>query len=102
MPTDTPKDLEELIARLGTVLDLLETLLKVRETSPLTLRIDEMMQVLARIADALEISTQNAPDLTPIAARMVQVEMQMEVLMQTVEEIRDWLIAPVETAGQSD
>lgn len=102
MPTDTPKDFEELIARLETVLNLLETLLKVRETSPLTHRIDEMMQALARIADALEISTQNAPDLNPIAARMDQIEIQMEVLTRTVGDIRNWLIAPVEAAEVSD
>lgn len=102
MPTDTPKDLEELIARLETVLNLLETLLQVRETSPLMYRIDEMMQALARIADALEISTQNPLDLNPIAARMDQFEIQMEVLTRTVEDIRNWLIAPVGAAELSD
>ena len=102
MQKDQLKTMEELTDRLDTVLNLLETLLRVREASPLSHRIDEMMQVLARVADALEAASETSHDQSPIAERLDQVEMRVKVLTRAVVQIRDWLIAPIATTAGRD
>lgn len=101
MPKDQPKNMEELIERLDTVLNLLEKLLQVRESSPLSVRIDEMMQALTRVADALEATAETSNNQNVVAERLEQVETRVKVLTRTVFQIRDWLIAPPEAPAQT-
>ncbi len=101
MPKDQPKNMEELIERLDSVLNLLEKLLQVRESSPLSVRIDEMMQALTRIADALEATAETSNDQNVIIARLDQMDLRMKVLTRATLQMRDWLIAPSEAPAQT-